>query len=292
MPTRGFITIAQNSDGADYIRMAYVLAMSIRATQKYPLSVCVEDPAAVPERYRWAFDHIIRIPFGDDAAGFSWKVQNKWKYIHMSPYDQSIALDADMLMLDNLEEWWNAMDRNGMSVRVSSRAFNFRGFFIGREDSHRRAFYENDLPNAHTAVMYFNKSQRSWLFFQRLERIFKHWREHYTVFCRSRMPDRFSGDMACAIAMFQEGIPESASLEFTHMRAAGQAWGNDDDRWTAYSTVSFNPSLRLKINAHLQVGAFHYIDKDFLTDRMVRIYEHATHPELRDENRLHLLPSK
>jgi len=42
--SRGYITIAQNSEDIDYLEMAYALALSLGATQKISnLCVCVDE---------------------------------------------------------------------------------------------------------------------------------------------------------------------------------------------------------------------------------------------------------
>ena len=50
----GFFTIAQNTEDCDYVRLAYLLALSIKATQSKikSFAVAVDDPDTVPEKYR------------------------------------------------------------------------------------------------------------------------------------------------------------------------------------------------------------------------------------------------
>ena len=49
------------------------------------------------------FDQIIPIPFGDAADDSEWKVENRWKIYHASPYDETIVMDTDMLVLQNID---------------------------------------------------------------------------------------------------------------------------------------------------------------------------------------------
>jgi N-acetylmuramoyl-L-alanine amidase len=67
MSTRGFFTFAQ---GDEYVRMAYALALSLKASQsKYDkLSIGITEGYKVPDEYVWAFDKIVEIPWGDDAG--------------------------------------------------------------------------------------------------------------------------------------------------------------------------------------------------------------------------------
>ena len=76
--SKGYITIAINSRNEDYIRAAYALALSLKATQKKvnALTVVVEDRNAVDERYRQAFDKVVVLPSKNLAVNSTWKVEN------------------------------------------------------------------------------------------------------------------------------------------------------------------------------------------------------------------------
>ena len=58
--SKGFLTIAQNGQ-YDYVRMAYVLAMSLKQSQdKYnKLTVVVNQNEEIPEKYLKVFDKVI-----------------------------------------------------------------------------------------------------------------------------------------------------------------------------------------------------------------------------------------
>ena len=97
--SRGYITIAQNSGDLDYVRMAYALAASIKKTQTDvdEFAIIVDPNYEMPEEYKWAFDYIIPMPWGDMAEGKDWKINNKWKYYHVTPFDETVALDLSLI---------------------------------------------------------------------------------------------------------------------------------------------------------------------------------------------------
>ena len=78
--------------------MTYALALSLKATQQEnAICVCVDEytKTLITEKHEKAFDHIVDIPWGrpfedDDNL----KIHNK-RYIHMSPFDETIILDSD-----------------------------------------------------------------------------------------------------------------------------------------------------------------------------------------------------
>ena len=61
--SRGYIVIAQNSGDTDYLRMAYGLALSLKATQTTVsnLCVCVDKGTVIPKKYLEVFDQHMRL---------------------------------------------------------------------------------------------------------------------------------------------------------------------------------------------------------------------------------------
>ena len=103
---QGFFVVAQNSLDCDYIKQAYYLAKSIARSQSTVKNISLMTNDTVPAEYVPAFDKIIKIPFEDHALNSEWKVQNRWKAYHATPYEQTILLDADMLITYNWEKFY------------------------------------------------------------------------------------------------------------------------------------------------------------------------------------------
>jgi len=103
--SKGFCLLAQNNSTTDYVKQAYALALSIHKFNKdQKVSIITDDP--IPEEYRSVFDQIIPIPFIDDADHSDWKIENRWKVYHATPYDETIVMDVDMLVLSDISHWW------------------------------------------------------------------------------------------------------------------------------------------------------------------------------------------
>ena len=75
MQNKGYLILAQNGT-VDYVRMAYVLALTIKLTQTEinSVSLLTDVPDAVPDHYKSVFDNIIEIPWFDDALNSEWKI--------------------------------------------------------------------------------------------------------------------------------------------------------------------------------------------------------------------------
>jgi len=210
---RGFLTIAQNTEDIDYIRMAYVLAMSIKLTQpKYNnISVIVSNGEQVQKEWLPFFDKIIYVVEPKEE----WKIQNKWQYYKLSPYDETIVLDADMLLFNDITTWWDSFESSDLEFATTTK--NYRGENI-ESDYYRKTFTRNNLPNLHTALFYFKKTTKNRHFFKFVKLIFENWEMFYNKLLKD--PPKFlSGDVAYSLAaslFFYRSW--NTFLTFTHMR--------------------------------------------------------------------------
>ena len=94
--SKGIIVLAQNSEKTNYVDQACALALSIKHTNpNIPVSIITDD--IIEEYAVELFDKIIPIPWGDLANKSNWKVENRWKIYHCSPYDETIVLDTDIV---------------------------------------------------------------------------------------------------------------------------------------------------------------------------------------------------
>jgi hypothetical protein len=265
---KGFLTIAQNGEH-DYVKMAYLLAMSLKTSQeKYnKLSVIVNENEEIPEKYLKLFDNIIYVEKPDSE----WKIQNKWRYYGLTPYDETIVLDCDMLFFNDISTWWKCLEDK--TLEFTTKTINYRGNEI-TSTYYRKTFESNNLPNLHTALFYFKKTKQNEYYFRLVKMIFENWEEFYKLL---KDPPKFlSGDVAYALAAkvwFNRKWDNF--LKFTHMRSRLQ----DDDLFDEWNQslpsffTNYNKKPELKVNNFNQIYPFHYIQKDFITDEVIEFYE-------------------
>lgn len=283
--SRGFFTIAQNSGDVDYIRAAYGLAMSIKHTQNdvKGLSIGVTPGTVVDPRYSWAFDQIVEIPWGDHAENSEWKLENEWKSIWMSPYDETIKLDADMLFFSDIGSWWEMLSGQTRDVVWTNTVRDWKGD-IATSDHYRRTFTKSLLPNIYTAFGYFRKTQRSYDFFNLTKMIFWNWESFYSKFLAvESRPDHPSTDVIFALAckildIDQVDYTPALFPTFTHMKSRLQGWTEGDlsEDWLEHIPVFFTPQAECSIGNHRQVFPLHYHVKRFLSDEILETYEGLT----------------
>lgn len=278
MLTKGYLILAQNNTSDDYIRMAYVLALSIKISQTAVTSVCLVTDVidSVPEHYKSVFDYVIEIPWYDDALNSEWKIENRWKIFHVTPYDETILLDADMLFLTNIDSRWEFLNKN-YDLFITSNVSTYRNEIV-TGNYYRKAFVENDLPNTYSAFTYFKKSKFSEEFWTLVEIIAKNWQEFYNRFLPNFKPKHLSMDIVFALAVKILDIEDRITTSFdyptfVHMKSRVQNWYTVTDDWMDYGAVYLNKHGNLKISNYQQTGIFHYTEKKFLNKHIEYVYE-------------------
>ena len=281
MPSRGYFTIAQ---GQEYIRMAYGLALSLKNSQKtynkLSIGVTKEEIATIPAQYREVFDEIVEIPWDDHAKNSSWKLENEWKAIHMTPYDETIKLDADMLFLNDVSGWW---DNLALSDGVfCTKPRTYRDELI-TNDYYRKTFTESNLPNIYTALFYFKKNDINFELFSHAEFIFNNWQRCFYEFLEAdHRPKVVSTDVVFAIAAkimdYQQYnvLPTLNMPTFVHMKSQLQNWPTNQfmsEDWMQMIGHYFSRDCQLRIGNYQQLLPIHYHVKSFLSQRMIVIME-------------------
>jgi len=269
--SKGFVVLAQNTSTVDYVKQAYALALSIKNTQKTvtTISLITNDP--VPVQYKHVFDKIIEIPWGDLANNPVWKIENRWKIFHVSPYEETIVLDTDMLFLDDISDWWKYCSNS--DLKFCSTIKNYKNEIISTDIVHRKTFIANKLPNPYVALFYFKKSDLALEFFKVLEFVVKNW-EFCSKTITTTSPQKWlSIDLATAMSIYIMGIEEQvldpcSPLEFTHMKTAIQGWSPVPSSWQNVVSFNFDDGVML-VGNYRQQFLFHYVEKDFLTDTML-----------------------
>lgn len=273
--SRGFVVLAQNTINNNYIKQAYALALSIKFSQQHITSISLITNDNVPEQYISVFDNIIPIPWNDSAEGKEWKVENRWKIYHCSPYDETIVLDADMLLLEDITKWWEYC--SNYDIKFCSRIKNYKLEPI-IDIVHRKAFISNNLSNPYFALHYFKKSDVAHQFYKVLEFISHNWEWCYTTFAPNEYQNWLSMDLSAAIAIEIMGLNETildvnAPLEFVHMKSKIQGWTFVPVSWQDAVHGILNKNGDLIVGNIKQSKLFHYVESDFITDTLLKQLE-------------------
>ena len=268
--SNGFCLLAQNNSEVDYIKQAYALAVSIHKFNKgQNVSLITNDE--VPEEYKHVFDKIIDIPWTDQAEHTDWKIENRWKVYHASPYEHTIVMDVDMLILHDITHWWKELKKRNLFF--VSNVKNYRNENVTTR-YYRKTWDENNLPNLYSAFYYFKKSDEAHEFFKLLEIIMINWELFYGRFAGNYYQKWCSMDLSCSIASKildnTLNITDPTSfITFTHMKPHCQNWHEVPTKWTTVLGGYFTKDKTMMVGNFLQRNILHYVEPEFLTDRLI-----------------------
>lgn len=269
--TRGIVVVAQNNKTENYVEQACLLAMSLSITNTdTPISIMTDDD--VPTEYQSLFDKIIPIPWSDSAKTSQWKIENRWKVYHVTPYDETIVMDTDMLVLQDISNWWKVLEN--YPLFFTTNVYTYRGELVDN-NYYRKTFVSNDLPNIYTGFYYFKKNDTSLKFFEWLELIIKNWELFYGQLATKDYPKWCSIDVSAAIAIKIMGIENHVTNSkikypsFTHMKPATQKWFHVPEKWTNKIETYVNKDCEIKIGNYYQSGIFHYTENNFISESVL-----------------------
>ena len=280
--SRGYIAIAQNNEEHDYLKMAYAMALSLKATQKEnQFCVCVDENTklAMKNKYKEVFDYVVDIPWNDDAGSDKWKIHNKWKYPHMSPFKESIILDTDMVFTHSVDHWWDYLSKKDMWVCTNVKTFRNEDVV---DDYYRRKFTELQLPNVYSNFTYFKESQTTYELFRMIEIIMTHWNVYYDKFMKGTGQNWMSADLAYALAVRLLDLENEVCdydikdvPTFVHMKSFIQNIPQHkiSSVWTQSLTSQLSDDLKVRVANYEQSLPFHYVEKDWMTDKKIQQYE-------------------
>lgn len=281
--SRGYIVIAQNTKSVDYLQQAYALALNLKLTQSTVnnLTVCVDSitKKLITNKHKKVFDHIVDIPWNDDAEQMDWKINNKWKYLYMTPYDETVILDTDMMFPSDVSHWWDILSQR--DVWATTKVRTYKGEIVN-SDYYRKYFTLNNLPNVYTAFFYFKKCELASELFAMNEIIFQNWQRFFFKYMPKGKPEFLSGDVAFALSMKLLGIEHECTREnidtvptFVHMKSHIQNIPTSliDENWTNTLPTYYRSYKDFHIGNFAQHLPFHYVEKDWITSNMIKQME-------------------
>lgn len=267
---KGYLVLAQNSENIDYVKQAYALALSLHKSQSSCLISLVTNDI-VPDDYKEVFDKIIPIPGDDQAIDSVWKVENRWKLYHVTPYDETIVFDSDMLVFKSFDRLWEQL--SNYDVFFASKVLDFKGNHV-TDHVNRKMFTENQLPNVYFGLHYFKKNQPALDFYNVLAFVVANWERVYFDIAPKNKQKWVSMDVSAAIATKILGIEDQVvhpliDFNFVHMKSNLQNIDPIPSIWTNILDSYINETGQLLVSNMLQDGVFHYVTDTFLTNSVI-----------------------
>lgn len=256
--TRGYIMVAM---GEDYVKQAYLCAKSIIATQSIK-NVSLVTSDKVPAEYKSVFDKIIEVPWHSKDEENFYHTEHRWKVFHVTPYEETVVLDTDMLFLSDVSHWWKYASQK--SIGFITDVIDYRGNTV-TSDYYRKAFTANNLPNVYCAFHYFKKDEIALNFYKTLNTVCENYEKYYKIYSPKHAPKVSSMDINYSITLLDCDINDYAIdiASFVHMKSKIQGWYNRSGTWTDTVPYYMDEDLKLKIGNYLQHGVFHYTENSF-----------------------------
>jgi hypothetical protein len=274
---QGFLTIAQNTD-IDYLRLAYVQALSIKLTQRENQYAVIVDEATlsqINDKHRQVFDYIIPMPV-DYAKDEEWKLANEWQAFDLTPFKETIKVESDILFTRSIDHWWTAFRLRDVVLSLGCQDYQGN---LGTSRQYRRIFDDNNLPDIYNGLMYFRYSQTSHDFFKTARWIWNEW-ESITPQLKNYRDERPSTDLVYAITAKIQGVesctlPGCDFINFTHMKNSINRWP-ESTPWPELVVSELDLPM-IRINNVNQYHPVHYQDKSWITDDVVERFEYEYH---------------
>lgn len=272
---QGFMTIAQNTVDVDYLQSAYVQAMSIKLTMPgslYAVAVDKNTMEQVTEQHRRVFDYVVTID-NDLAQEETWKLSNEWQAFYLTPFKETIKLESDIVFTRSIQHWWHAFRLKNVVLSTGCRNYQQE---LSTSREYRKLFDDNELPDTYNGLMYFRYSREATEFFTLAEKLFKNWtyiRDNVLLNCRDDNP---TTDVVYALAAKLLGVedctlPSMDWINFVHMKPAINSWTSTP--WPELVMCETElPMIRIA-NTN-QYHPVHYHEKSWVTDELVKEYEH------------------
>lgn len=270
----GYLIFVSTSTVADYAQLAYALALSIKNTQRPgydQVALVIDDPSQITRfNSTWVFDHIISWDKETYWDGRSWMDQ-------LSPFENTVCLDADMLFLRDYSHWVDFFIENS-ELYVANKSYTYRGELV-TSDEYRNTFVKNNLPNLYSFYTFFKKdSELATEFFTLGRYILKNPQTFSNSFLTVHKPKVIGTDEAFALSAKILDIVDDIAypLEFPrviHMKPLVQNWPWPADLVSDHVGFYLNKRGQLKIGNYQQTDIVHYVEKEKINTEMINILE-------------------
>ena len=193
------------------------------------------------------------LPYGD-LGGFA----NDWQMFFVSPYRQTIKLEADMIAAGPIDHWWNLFALRDVVISQGCRNIYNQ---TATTRAYRHLFDANSLPDVYNAITYWRKSHLAKEFFMLVKKIFENWNQYKKLL---KFPETSpSTDVVYAMAAVIMGVenvtlPPGLGPKIVHMKRAVLETSQED--WTQELIWEKDP---FRINTYVQSGFVHYYVKDW-----------------------------
>jgi hypothetical protein len=197
------------------------------------------------------------LPYGDQGG---WN--NDWQMFAVSPYRQTIKLEADMIAAGPVDHWWTLFELRDVVISQGARTYYNE---LQTSRYYRQCLDANNLPDVYNAVTYWRLSKTAQEFFGLVRQIFENWSKFKKLLKFAE--ETASTDIVYAMAAQIMGkeqvtLPTGLGPNIVHMKRHVNGLQSED--WTQELIWEMDP---LRINTIAQWGFVHYHRKEWSNEQ-------------------------
>ena len=204
--TTGALLFAYNNEQTDYVAMAAWCAKNIRRHLGIPVALVTDQPTNLyfeqviiqqsnDNNSRW---------FGDYDANVTWHNKSRVNAYELSPWSQTLVLDADYIVASNRLKTVLESQENFLAHRWEYDITGINDF------EGLNYFGTHNMPMWWATVMMFRRSERAQLIFETMTMIRDNWTHYRNIYKNSR--GTYRNDHALSIAL---GVVNGHTLDHT-----------------------------------------------------------------------------
>jgi len=187
---------------------------------------------------------------------------NDWQMFQISPYRETIKLEADMIAAGPVDHWWPLFELRDVVISQGCRTFRDEPA-VSRY--YRKVFDDNNLPDVYNAITYWRLSSTAKEFFSLVRIIFENWPRFEKLLKFSEQ--QASTDVVYAIVAMIMGpeqvtLPRGLGPTIVHMKRHVNTLQCND--WTRELIWENDP---FRINTIAQWGFVHYHQKEWSNEQ-------------------------
>lgn len=195
---QGVVIFAFNNDHIDYVKLAAFNAGNIDRYLGLPVTL-ITDQISVPA----VFDQVVTVPqpkaesrfFDDVGTTVAWRNTNRMQAYELSPYDETIVLDADYVV--NSAQLKLLSEQSPADILCHRWARDLTKTY-GQDDM-SPTFGEHNMPMWWATVMFFRRSNTTQFVFDSMDMIRQNWDHYCNIYKIKRRTYR--NDYALSIAL-------------------------------------------------------------------------------------------
>lgn len=247
---QGYLILAIDQPEISYSNCARQLALSLKHWHPAAKICLVTNCQHTVDQQLFDFQHQLAEPVDHSNA---WA--NDWQIFNLTPFRETLKLEADMLVTSPIDHWWDMLRHRDIVVSTGCKNWKQE---ISDSRAYRKIFDANHLPDVYNAITYWRRSETAKQFFDTVKDIFANWQQYRTLL---KFPEeRPSTDVVYAMAAVIVG-PDKCTMPFAsypkiiHMKK--HIAKTKTEHWL--DELVFEPlDHAVKINTLSQWGCLHH----------------------------------